>query len=130
MAEDCLLVMAEDSGQYVAGTLKLLGRKNLDGIGAAAAIIGPYILNAVITADYAIEQGLAVVEAGAQGAQQKHSRGYDAQFTHSLHYVPEPNFRAAIDDYLNRERFSIMQHKGHFDAMSVYSQAEPKETPS
>ena len=53
--------------------------------------------------DAAIARGLATVEAGAQG-EHKLARGYVPVPTWSAHYIPDPGFRAAIADFLVRER--------------------------
>ena len=58
--------------------------------------------------DAAIELGLSRVEAGAQG-QHKLARGYEPVQTHSLHYIADPGFRAAVADFLVRERAGVAQ---------------------
>jgi predicted N-acyltransferase len=45
--------------------------------------------------DWAIAQGLQRVEAGAQG-EHKLARGYLPVETHSLHWIADPGFRAAV----------------------------------
>ncbi len=58
--------------------------------------------------DYAITHGLARVEAGAQG-DHKIQRGYLPVPTFSAHWIVDPGFRRAIDDYLKRERPAVEQ---------------------
>jgi predicted N-acyltransferase len=58
--------------------------------------------------DFAIERGLSRVEAGAQG-QHKIQRGYLPTPTYSAHWIRDPGFRSAIDDYLKRERVAVAQ---------------------
>ena len=58
--------------------------------------------------DFAIERGLKSVEAGAQG-QHKIQRGYLPTPTYSAHWIRDPGFRAAIEDYLRRERVAVAQ---------------------
>lgn len=53
--------------------------------------------------DYAIEHGLARVEAGAQGTH-KIPRGYRPRPVYSLHYIRAHSFRGAIEQYLKAER--------------------------
>ena len=55
--------------------------------------------------DYAIAHGLRV-EAGAQG-EHKLARGYLPVPVHSLHYIPDPGFRAAVVQYLEHERRAV-----------------------
>ena len=56
--------------------------------------------------DAAIARGLARVEAGAQGGH-KLARGYEPVRTWSMHYVADPGFRAAVADFLEREREGV-----------------------
>ncbi|MEO0962528.1 MAG: peptidogalycan biosysnthesis protein, partial [Pseudomonadota bacterium] len=42
-------------------------------------------------------------EAGAQGSH-KLARGYVPKLTYSAHYIPNPSFRDAVDNYLASER--------------------------
>ena len=53
--------------------------------------------------EFAIEEGLARVEAGAQG-EHKIARGYEPVVTKSLHWIADTGFREAIRQYLERER--------------------------
>ncbi|MEZ5865307.1 MAG: GNAT family N-acetyltransferase [Geminicoccaceae bacterium] len=52
--------------------------------------------------DFAIQHGLARVEAGAQGMH-KLQRGYEPVFTHSAHYVRDPGLREPVRRYLRQE---------------------------
>ena len=56
--------------------------------------------------DYCIEQGLLSFEPGTQG-EHKISRGFVPTETWSAHWLSRPDFAAAIDDYLAREREHI-----------------------
>jgi uncharacterized protein len=56
--------------------------------------------------DFAIAHGLPRVEAGAQG-EHKLARGYLPVTTSSAHYIPDPGFRAAIQDFLDRETRAV-----------------------
>ncbi len=46
------------------------------------------------------------VEAGAQG-DHKLARGYMPVPTHSLHWIADPGFRAAVEDFVAREAEAI-----------------------
>lgn len=52
---------------------------------------------------HAIARGLTRFEPGA-GGEYKHSRGFDAAVTHSLHYIPHPGLARAVSAFLDRER--------------------------
>lgn len=56
--------------------------------------------------DIAIELGLPRVEAGAQGGH-KLARGYEPVQTYSAHWLADPGFRAAVADFLEREREGV-----------------------
>ena len=53
--------------------------------------------------EFAIDHGLARVEAGAQGPH-KISRGYIPSPTYSAHWIRNRGFRDAIENFLDRER--------------------------
>ncbi len=56
--------------------------------------------------DYCITQGLTRFEGGAQG-EHKLSRGLLPIETYSAHWIADPRFRHAVDDFLQRERTGI-----------------------
>ena len=58
------------------------------------------------TIDYAIEHGLARVEAGAQG-EHKLARGYMPVTTYSAHFIRDPSLRRAVARYLVEERRAV-----------------------
>ncbi len=109
MRDDVLLVLAERDGRPVAGALNFLGREALFGRYWGAVEDHPFLhfeccyYQAI---DYAITHGLARVEAGAQG-EHKLARGYLPVETHSLHWIAEPSFRAAVARYLEAERRAV-----------------------
>lgn len=59
--------------------------------------------------EFCIERGLTRFEPGTQG-EHKVSRGFVPTRTHSMHFIAEPRFRAAIADYLERERDAVEQY--------------------
>jgi predicted N-acyltransferase len=52
--------------------------------------------------EYCIERGISRFESGAQG-EHKVARGFSPATTWSQHWIVDPQFRAAIADYLQRE---------------------------
>ena len=52
--------------------------------------------------EFCIERGIARFEPGTQG-EHKVSRGFEPAITWSAHYIADPDFRAAIGEYLTRE---------------------------
>ena len=63
----------------------------------------------IIRLDYAIDQKLKVVEAGAQG-HHKIKRGYLAKPTFSYHYLPNSSFRNAVSAFINDEKRHIQEN--------------------
>lgn len=111
MADRVVLILVEDDGEWVAGALNLLGTDTLYGRnwGCVATYKHLHFEACYYRAiDFAIERGLSRVEAGAQG-QHKIQRGYLPTPTYSAHWIRDPGFRAAIDDYLKRERVAVAQ---------------------
>jgi predicted N-acyltransferase len=69
--------------------------------------------------DFAIERGLARVEAGAQG-QHKIQRGYLPVETYSAHYIADVNFRRAVEDFLVREREAVGEEIAFLEDFSPF----------
>ena len=111
MAERCLLIMAKRSGRYVAGALNLIGGDCLYGRYWGAIEHHPCLHFEVCyyqAIDYAIEKGLARVEAGDQG-EHKLARGYMPVTTYSAHWIADPGFRKAVARYLEDERTRVAE---------------------
>ncbi|ANH04232.1 GNAT family N-acetyltransferase [Shinella sp. HZN7] len=109
MADDILLVMARRNGRYIAGAINFIGGGTLFGrhwgcIEDHAFLHFEVCYHQAI--DFAIEKGLARVEAGAQG-EHKLARGYLPVTTHSAHHITHPGLRRAVADYLERERRDV-----------------------
>ena len=101
-----LLVMAKRRGRWIAGAINFIGSDTLFGRHWGAVEHHPFLhfeLCYYQAIQYAIEHKLLRVEAGAQG-EHKISRGYLPTTTYSAHYIVDPGFRRAIDDFLKRER--------------------------
>jgi predicted N-acyltransferase len=109
LSERVLLVFAKRGGTAVAGALNLIGSDTLFGRYWGAVEEHPYLHFEVCyyqAIEFALAHGLKRVEAGAQGAH-KLARGYLPETTYSAHYIAEPNFRRAVEDYLRRERHEV-----------------------
>lgn len=109
MRDDVLLVLAERDGEPIAGALNFIGRNSLYGRYWGCSEDHSCLhfeLCYYQAMDFAIEQGLGRVEAGAQGTH-KLARGYMPSEIHSLHYFPEPGFHDAVARYLREERAAI-----------------------
>ena len=109
MADDILLIMAKRDGQYVAGAINFIGSHTLFGRHWGCIEDHPFLHFEICyyqAIDYAIKHKLQRVEAGAQGGH-KLARGYMPQITYSAHYITHPDFRNAVEDYLERERVAV-----------------------
>jgi predicted N-acyltransferase len=111
MADDVLLVMAKRNGHWIAGAINFIGSDTLFGRNWGAIEHHNFLHFEVCyyqAIDFAIQRGLKVVEAGAQG-EHKLARGYLPQTTYSAHYIADPDLRRAIADYLKRERTYVAE---------------------
>jgi uncharacterized protein len=109
MSEQLLLFLACRDGLPVAGALNLIGPDSLYGRywGAAEDVrFLHFELSYYQAIEWAIGQGLSSVQAGAQG-EHKLSRGYEPVITKSAHFIPHPDFRRAVADFVEREREAI-----------------------
>jgi len=109
MADRILLVVAERGGRPVAGALNLMGDGTLYGRnwGCEGEFKFLHFEACYYQAiDFAIQHGLARVEAGAQGTH-KIQRGYLPVETHSAHWIADPGFRDAVEKFLARERMHV-----------------------
>jgi predicted N-acyltransferase len=105
MGERVLLMLALRGGRPVAGALNLIGGDCLYGRYWGATEEIPFLhfeLCYYQAIDWAIANGRARVEAGAQGAH-KLARGYRPVETVSAHYIVDPGFRRAVADFVARE---------------------------
>ncbi len=127
MRDDVLLILAEHNATYVAGALNFIGRETLFGRYWGCTEHHPALhfeLCYYRAIDYAIEHGLARVEAGAQG-DHKLARGYMPVKTHSLHWVADAGFRRAIDEYLKSERAAVDNDNEIFASFGPFRKADP-----
>lgn len=73
--------------------------------------------------DYCIQEGIAVFEPGTQG-EHKLSRGFVPVATWSAHWLSQPQFAAAVDDYLQRERTHVDDYIDTLGNHVPYKQAD------
>jgi predicted N-acyltransferase len=109
MADRVLLVMARRGGRWIAGALNLIGDDCLYGRNWGCIEDVPFLhfeLCYYQAIEWAIARGLARVEAGAQG-QHKIARGYLPAPVYSAHYIAHSGLRAAVEDFLMREREAV-----------------------
>ncbi len=109
MGDRIVLILAYDGEMPIAGALNFVGKDALYGRywGCTREVRFLHFELCYYQAiDIAIARGLARVEAGAQGGH-KLARGYEPVQTWSAHWIADPGFRAAVADFLERERAGV-----------------------
>jgi len=127
MADKILLIMCRRNDKYIAGALNLLSDDTLYGRYWGAIEDHKYLHFEVCyyqAIDYAIKHGLKKVEAGAQG-EHKLMRGYLPATTYSTHWISNPSFRKAIDDYLRHERAAVKEDQAILTGFAPFKK-EPR----
>ncbi len=131
MRNDILLVLAVRDGVPIAGALNFIGADTLYGRywGCVEHHDCLHFELCYYTAiDFAIEHGLARVEAGAQG-EHKIARGYLPCPTHSLHWFADPGFRDAVGSYLEQERDAVDHEIEVLTSYGPFRKSNPEEQP-
>jgi predicted N-acyltransferase len=111
MGDQILLLLADRDGGPIAGALNFVGPDALYGRYWGTIDEVPFLhfeLCYYQAIEWACQQGLSSVQAGAQG-EHKIARGYEPVITRSAHFIPNPGFRSAVAEFLERERFAIGQ---------------------
>ena len=109
MGESALMFLALDHGRPIAAALNFIGSDTLYGRYWGAIEERPFLhfeLSYYRAIEWAIAHGMKTIQAGAQG-EHKLARGYDPVVTPSVHFLPDPNFRRAVADFLEQEREAI-----------------------
>jgi predicted N-acyltransferase len=109
MADRVLLLLARRGGRWTAGALNLIGGDCLFGRNWGCLEDVPFLhfeLCYYQAIEWAIDHGLARVEAGAQG-QHKIARGYLPTAVYSAHYIADPDLANAVARFLEEERRAV-----------------------
>jgi uncharacterized protein len=117
-----VLVLAEQAGQPVACALNVLGDNVLYGRywGTTTFVSGLHFETCYLQAiAFCLERGVGCFEGGAQG-EHKVARGLLPVRTHSAHWIADPRFAAAIEDFLGRETEAIGGYVGELEASSPF----------
>jgi predicted N-acyltransferase len=111
MGDQLLLFLACREGLPIAGALSFIGPDTLFGRYWGTVEEAPFLhfeLCFYQAIEWAIENGLASVQAGAQG-EHKVARGYEPVITKSAHFIPNRSFHDAVAEFLETERAAVMQ---------------------
>ena len=129
MRGDVLLVLAFAGERAVAGALNFIGRDTLYGrywgCSEDHACLH-FELCYYQAIEWAIGQGMARVEAGAQG-EHKLARGYLPVPVHSLHWIADPSFRKAVARYLDSERAAVDEEIETLTAYGPFRRGQVEE---
>jgi len=109
LGNQLLLFLAERDGVPIAGALNWVGEDTLYGRYWGCSEEVPFLhfeLCYYQAIDWALSNGRSIVQAGAQG-EHKLARGYEPVRTYSVHFIPHGGFRAAVADFLERERPAV-----------------------
>ena len=109
MADRILLILCKRNGRYIAGALNFIGSETLFGRywGCTEQHRFLHFETCYYQAmDFAIQNGLSRVEAGAQG-EHKLARGYMPTLTYSAHFIADAGLREAVARFLAQERHYV-----------------------
>ena len=112
LSESILLIMVKNNNKYIAGALNFIGGDTIYGRNWGCIEDHKNLHFEVCyyrAIDFAINNNLKKVEAGAQGAH-KISRGYQPSKTFSAHWIKDIDFFEAISNYLKDERVYIQEN--------------------
>lgn len=126
MPDDLMMVMAKADGRYIAAALNFVGSHALYGRYWGRLEDRPglhFELCYHQGIEFAIERGLSRFESGAQG-EHKLARGFRPRAVHSAHFLAEPAFRAAVSDYLDRERQAVAYDIAALEAESPFRNSD------
>ncbi|MCB1749775.1 MAG: N-acetyltransferase [Gammaproteobacteria bacterium] len=120
-----VLILARADGHYVAGAFALQGGDTLYGRHWGCTAYHDTLhfeLCYYQTIDFCIRNGLARLDAGAQG-EHKLARGFVPVKTWSMHWIGDRGFRRAVADFLAREHTALEHYIAGLDAHLAFRQA-------
>lgn len=131
MKQDCVLFVAEEDGKPIASALNLLGSDTIYGRYWGCTQEVPFLhfeLCYYQAMDYAIEHGLRLVEAGAQG-EHKLLRGYAPTTTYSAHWIEHRGLRDAVARFLADERPAVAHEIEALHEHTPFRKNDERNTP-
>jgi hypothetical protein len=128
LGEAVVLMLARREGEWVAGALNLLGPDALYGRNWGCSRDVPFLhfeLCYYRAIEFAIAEGLARVEAGAQG-EHKIARGYLPRPTFSAHWIAHAGLRRAVAGFLGEERAQVAAEREALMELSPFRQPQDR----
>lgn len=122
LADQTLFLFAEYDKQVIAGGLYFCSDNTLYGRywGALNNFHSIHFETCYYQAiEWCINNGYQRFEAGAQG-EHKLARGLEPATTYSAHWITDPQFRNAIDDFLEQEESHINRYQGALSSHSPF----------
>ena len=122
LGDRIVLMIAEHENRPVAGALNIMGADTLYGRNWGCIGEWPFLhfeLCYYRAIEFAIENGLSRVEAGAQG-EHKIQRGYLPSLTYSAHYIRHAGLRHAVAEFLEAERPAMLAEAEALSELSPY----------
>ena len=126
MGDRMVLMLALEEGVPIAGALNFVGEETLYGRywGCTKQVRFLHFELCYYQAiDLAIARGLKRVEAGAQGGH-KLARGYEPVVTTSAHWFADSGFRAAVAEFLEREREGVAADRNYLERRAPFRKSD------
>jgi predicted N-acyltransferase len=120
-----LLIVAEREGKRVASALNLFSENTLYGRywGGLEFHSGLHFETCYYQAlEFCIARGIRVFEGGAQG-EHKLARGFLPVKCHSTHWLKQPQFAKAVEDFLQRESGGMERYVNELGESSPFKSA-------
>lgn len=128
LPDGLVLILALRNGQPVASALNLRSKSRLFGRywGSMETISGLHFETCYLQGiEYCIHRGLDTFEGGAQG-EHKLARGLLPVQTHSAHWIRDPAYAQAIEDFLEREDTMIADYVEVLEGHSPFRRVPPE----
>ena len=112
MPDNILLVIASRNGVPIAASLNLFSATTLYGRywGTTEFVSGLHFETCYYqTLEFCIERGIQIFEGGAQG-EHKLARGFKPVACQSAHWIRDPRFKNAVNEFLRRESSGIERY--------------------
>ena len=122
LSDKIILFIAYKDERMVASAINFLSSSHLYGRLWGSLYDVPYLhfeLCYYQAIDYAIENEIKIVEAGAQG-EHKLQRGYIPEDTWSLHWIKNQEFSKAIKNFLDQEIKLMSKQKKHLEEFAPF----------
>ncbi len=122
MGQNILVILAASKGKYIAGAITFCSQDTLYGRYWGSHTEHNCLHFEVCFyrgIEYCIDNGLQSFEPGAQG-EHKITRGFLPTPTWSSHWIAQPQFSSAINDFLVRERQALEAQRPQLDEMSPF----------